>query len=152
MKTLARARDKAEVLRRMRELREQSAARWGRMSAHQMVCHLCDAYRMATGQKLVRPSTGLLQQTILRWVALYAPMAWPAGIHTSPEIDQERGGTRPVEFAADVKEVEALVELMTSQPERVRGQVHPIFGRMSQSAWLRWAYLHIDHHLRQFGA
>ena len=29
---------------------------------------------------------------------------------------------------------------------------HPIFGRMSQRAWLRWAYLHMDHHLRQFGA
>jgi hypothetical protein len=26
-----------------------------------------------------------------------------------------------------------------------------VFGRMSQAAWLRWAYLHMDHHLRQFG-
>jgi hypothetical protein len=30
------------------------------------------------------------------------------------------------------------------------GQQHPIFGPMSRSAWLRWAYLHMDHHLRQF--
>jgi len=29
--------------------------------------------------------------------------------------------------------------------------VHPIFGGMSERAWLRWAYLHTDHHLRQFG-
>jgi hypothetical protein len=29
--------------------------------------------------------------------------------------------------------------------------VHPIFGAMSERAWLRWGYLHMDHHLRQFG-
>lgn len=29
--------------------------------------------------------------------------------------------------------------------------VHPGFGRMSQSDWLRWGYRHVDHHLRQFG-
>ena len=28
---------------------------------------------------------------------------------------------------------------------------HPFFGAMSSSAWLRWGYLHMDHHLRQFG-
>ena len=29
---------------------------------------------------------------------------------------------------------------------------HPIFGPLSHAAWLRWAWLHTDHHLRQFGA
>jgi len=27
-----------------------------------------------------------------------------------------------------------------------------MFGRLSDAAWLRWGYLHMDHHLRQFGA
>ena len=29
---------------------------------------------------------------------------------------------------------------------------HPFFGAMSPNQWLRWGYLHTDHHLRQFGA
>ena len=86
MKTLARPRDTAELLQRVRALRPDSVRRWGRMSVHQMVCHLCDGFRMGMGEK------------------------------------------------------------------PVRRQIHPLFGRMSEAAWLRWGYLHVDHHLRQFGA
>ena len=152
MRTLARQRDKAEILQRLREVRPESVRRWGRMSAHQMVCHLSDSFRMVTGQKPASHATSLLQRTIVKWIALYLPLPWPAGIPTRPEIDQELGGTRPVDFAADVAQLETLLELITTQPRSFEWQLHPIFGRMSETAWLRWAYLHIDHHLRQFGA
>jgi hypothetical protein len=151
MKTLARGRDKAEILGRLRELRPESARRWGRMSVHQMVCHLADAFRMALGQKPVTPATGPLRRTIVKWFALYAPVPWPAGIPTSPEIDQEGGGTRPVDFTADVGQVEALLELVTAPTRSLGRQPHPTFGAMSEAAWLRWGYVHTDHHLRQFG-
>jgi hypothetical protein len=29
---------------------------------------------------------------------------------------------------------------------------HAMFGQLSTSEWMRHAYLHLDHHLRQFGA
>ena len=152
MKSLARPPDKAEIIRRLRAVRPESARRWGRMSAHQMVCHLCDSCRMATGQKDVSQATGLVRQTILKWIVLYAPLPWPEGIVTRPELDQECGGSKPAEFSADVEALEALLDLIATDPGRVHRQVHPLFGRMSQRAWLRWAYLHVDHHLRQFGA
>src|SRR5205814_616336 len=78
--------------------------------------------------------------------------AWPAGILTRPEIDQEVGGTRPVDFASDLARLEELLALVTTRTPRVDWQVHPVFGRMSEAAWLRWTWLHVDHHLRQFGA
>ena len=28
---------------------------------------------------------------------------------------------------------------------------HPIFGPLTTSQWMRWGYLHVYHHLRQFG-
>jgi hypothetical protein len=153
MKTLARQRDKAEILGRLRALRPDSARRWGRMSAHQVVCHLSDAFRMGIGQKPVSHAAGLLQRTMVKWIALYLPLSWPAGsLLTRPEIDQEVGGTRPVDFAADVARLEALLELVTARPRSFDWQLHPIFGSMSEAAWLRWGYLHMDHHLRQFGA
>jgi hypothetical protein len=122
------------------------------MSAHQMVCHLSDSFRMVLGQKPVCDAHGPFQRTIVKWIALYLPVSWPAGIPTRPELDQEEGGTRPADFAADIAELEALVNRVTSQKDSVGGRTHPFFGRMSEAAWLRWAYLHIDHHLRQFGA
>jgi hypothetical protein len=151
VKTLAHPRDKAEVLDRLREVRPESERRWGRMTAHQMVCHLCDGFRMGMGEKPVSDATGPLQRTIVKWVALHAPVRWPAGILTRPEIDQECGGTRPADFAADVAQLEALVDLVTAPSKRFDWPRHPIFGRMSEADWLRWGYLHMDHHLRQFG-
>jgi hypothetical protein len=118
-----------------------------------MVCHLTDSCRMATGEKPVSPATGLVQRTIVKWIALYVPLRWPSGtLETRPEIDQEVGGTCPVDFTADVAQLEALVEIIATPKRSIGWPSHPIFGRMSEADWLRWAYLHMDHHLRQFGA
>ena len=151
MKTLARRSDKDELVQRLRRLRPDSVRRWGRMSAHQMVCHLNDSLLVATGQRTASPAITLPSRTIIKWIALYLPLRWPPGILTRPEIDQEAGGTRPIDFAVDVARQVALIEDVARQPEKLRGSVHPIFGRMSERSWLRWAYLHTDHHLRQFG-
>ncbi len=152
MKTLARPHDKAEIVDRLRRLRPDSARRWGSMSASGMVCHVTDAFRLLVGEKAARDRSTLLQRTFVKWIALYAPLRWPAGIRTTPEFDQRSGGTPPAEFAADVARLEALLERVTAEAERLHGLRHPLFGRMSERAWLRWGYLHADHHLRQFGA
>lgn len=150
MKTLARARDKAEVLRRLQALSAASPRRWGRMSAPQMVCHLSDSFLAVTGQRHVSMAADLLQRTLVKWIALYLPLRWPAGVRTRPELDQHAGGgTRPAQFEVDVARLLQLVEQVTSAEPR--WHVHPRFGRMSDGEWLRWAYLHMDHHLRQFG-
>ena len=107
---------------------------------------------MPLGEKAVSPASGLLQRTLVKWIALYAPMRWPPGIPTRPEIDQLCDGTRPVDFAADMLEVAGLLDRIAARPADGVWPAHPIFGRMSAAAWLRWAYLHTDHHLRQFGA
>jgi hypothetical protein len=151
MKTLAREQDKAEILRRLRTIRADSERRWGRMSSHQMICHLSDSFLAVTGQRQASPASGPLQRTVVKWIALYLPLQWPRGIRTRPEVDQEVGGTRPTSFAADVTQLEMLVELITTKAGCFDGQEHPIFGPMSDPAWMRWAYLHMDHHLRQFG-
>ena len=56
-----------------------------------------------------------------------------------------------MDFATDVAEVELLLRGSRSTHEAQLART-PIFGRMSGSDWLRWAHLHTDHHLRQFGA
>jgi hypothetical protein len=152
MKTLASSRDKAELLRRLKEVRPDTARRWGRMSPHQMVCHLTDAFRFAMGQKPANDVSTVATRTIVKWIALYAPARWPQGIVTVPEIDQQRAGTPPIEFAADVAELERIVDSISAHARAFAWEPrHPIFGRMSESDWLRWSYLHMDHHLRQFG-
>jgi hypothetical protein len=153
MRTLARDRDAAEILSRLRALRVDSTGRWGRMSAHQMVCHLSDGYRLLTGELTSPLVAAPLPRAVMKWVALYVPVRWPKDIPTTRELDQAAGGgTRPVDFVRDLAELEQLLAKVAAERRgRLAGIVHPIFGGMSEPAWLRWAYLHADHHLRQFG-
>jgi len=150
MKTLARERDTNEIICRLRALRPDGVRRWGRMSAHQMVCHLNDGFRMATGELPVKCSPTLRQSTLIKWIAIHLPVRWPSDIMTVPEIDQEIGGTSPGDFAAELADLERRVERIAAR-RGASWPMHPIFGRMSEAEWLRWAYLHVDHHLRQFG-
>ena len=152
MKTLADDRDRASILGRLRALRPDSTRRWGRMSVQQMVCHLADNYRMALGQRRVEITRVPIPRAFVKWGALYAPIPWPRGIPTSPETDQERGGTRPIQFAADLAQAAGLLESVARETGRLERQAHPVFGAMTVADWLRWGYLHTDHHLRQFGA
>ena len=150
MKSLDRERDRAELLRRMEHLQADTPARWGRMSAAQMVCHLADAFRMALGEQAVTDVSRLRDRTFIKVIALYLPAPWPPGIQTVREIDQGAGGgTCPGDFAGDVAAVGDLMQRVAGP--RAAWPRHPIFGRMSRRAWLRWGYLHVDHHLRQFG-
>lgn len=122
------------------------------MSVHQMVCHLADSTRVALGQITVSVYTPWWARTLLKWVALGIPLPWPSGIPTRPELDQVRGaGTKPKDFGKDVVELQALVERMAAPDTEIEGHVHPLFGHLSSAEWLRWGYLHMDHHLRQFG-
>jgi hypothetical protein len=151
MKTIAHDGDRAELIERLGHLRPDSPNRWGRMSAPQMVCHLNDSMRMALGTVAVSDASSLFGRTVMRWLALHVPLSWPAGIMTRPELDQTIGGTRPGDFARDLAECRARLGELAEQSGREDWPPHPIFGPVSEAAWFRWAYLHTDHHLRQFG-
>jgi hypothetical protein len=152
MKTFARDECRDEIVRRVRLVRADSTRRWGTMTPHQMICHCADACRMAAGEATPADISTGLTRSVIKWVALYAPMRWPTGIQTVAEFDQRTAGTRPADFAADVAALEVLLGRIRRREAGAPWPRHPIFGRMSQQAWLRWAYLHMDHHLRQFGA
>ena len=151
MKSLVNPEDKEEVLRRLRSLRPDSVRRWGRMTPHQAVCHLSDSFKSLTGEKTVEFAGSFATRTFVKWFALRVPLKWPKGVPTRPEVDQEKGGTRPSEFASDVAELASLVAEFARAGRDFGGSRHPMFGEMSAGEWLRWGYLHMDHHLRQFG-
>jgi uncharacterized protein with PQ loop repeat len=149
-RTLADAECRTEILRRVRALRSDSVRRWGRMTAHQMVCHLIDCHRMALGEVVVTAPPTRIPRAVTKWVSLYTPVPWPKGLPTNPELDQDVDGRRPGDFAGDAAALEATVERLTSRAGR-DWPPHPDFGAMSERDWLRWGWRHMDHHLRQFG-
>ena len=119
------------VERRLRALQPDSDARWGRMSAHQAVCHLADAFRMVLGERPTDMHGNLLLRTVIRFVALTLPVAWPKNVQTAPEVDQERGGTAPSEFQADIDALEVLIGQFLAADGRDMA-THPIFGGLTR--------------------
>ncbi|SRR5216683_1552340 len=152
MKTLANHSDRGAIERRLDMLRPDLVRRWGKMSAHQMVCHLADSFRGVMGEKELAVKPGTFGRGVMKWLALYSGVPWPHGVKTMPEMDQLIGGTPPVEFEADRVALGLLLDRFTRESRDFAWRRHPIFLVMSDADWMRWGYLHIDHHFRQFGA
>jgi len=150
MQTLESKADRDSIAKRIAALTPADQRRWGKMTVEQVVCHLCDSYRTALGEKAASSKTGFFQRTVMKWVALRVPMKWPHGVQTMPEVEQGAGGTPPVEFERDRAMLVVLFDRFC-EPKSNLALAHPFFGPMSRDEWLRWGYLHADHHLRQFG-
>jgi hypothetical protein len=151
MKTLNAKPDREELLSRLFQVRPDSQRRWGKMSPHQMICHLSDSFKAGTGDKVVSQTGNVFHRSVLKWLALYLPVPWPHGVPTRPEMNQEIGGTKPVEFEQDRAELLEIIERFSRSQRDFDWHPHPLFGHMADRDWYRWGYLHVDHHLRQFG-
>ena len=152
MRTLANENDRRVVLARLRQVNSNSQRRWGKMTPHQMICHLNDSFKSVIGERELKgDKSNLLTRTVVRWLALYAPLKWPHGVPTMAENDQERGGTPPEDFQRDLDGLVSMIDRVTRAQRDFQWGRHPLFAEMSERDWQRWAYLHVDHHLRQFG-
>ena len=150
MKTLAASEDVRSIVLRLGALTPDDAARWGRMNVHQMICHLCDAMRVPMGEMTVSDAEmHPLSRLVTKCGALYFPLKWPRNLPTPTEIDQSRLNISMGEFEADRQRVIELVPRFCRAD--LDGRSHPTFGPITRAQWLRWGWLHTDHHLRQLG-
>jgi hypothetical protein len=136
-----------ELQERVKRLTAQHAATWGTMNASQMVAHLSDAIRMASGELRVAPKSILvlryppLKQLVIYW------LPFPKGAPTVPELIARQPGAWPAEIA----DLQHQLERFVGRGPRATAATHPVFGRLSGSQWGVLVYRHMDHHLRQFG-
>ena len=123
---------------------------WGTLTPAGAMCHLAKAYEVASGIGTVNERTGLLQRSAFRYAALHLPVRWARGYPTLPELVEGAPGVQPLEFAHDhARLLGAFDRFLASDTEA--GRAHPILGPLTGWEWMRWGYLHADHHLRQFG-
>jgi hypothetical protein len=148
MKSLASAEVLSEIRVRLRTVRVDDRARWGKMTAKRMVRHLICSYEVALGERTVGPVKGL-PPVLMKWVALRSGLRWPKNVATMPELKYAIEEHSEVEFNVLVRAVIESMEALARGPHYAPS--HPMFGPMSAGDWMRWGYLHADHHLRQFG-
>lgn len=138
----------AELLGRLQGIGPGTMRAWGRMTAHQMLVHLAEAHDAVLGR---RPWTTKPRDPsrFVKLLALRLPMPWVRNLRFG---DDPAGVVLdPVSFPADRERAAATLGDIAKAAPGVFSSPHPIFGRMSRTEWQRWAFLHTDHHLRQFG-
>ncbi len=123
---------------------------WGKMNVHQMLCHCSDQIKLALGDLSAKPIGGWFHRTVLRFMVLYVIKIPKGKVPTVPEINQQKQGTKPVEFEADRKVLLDLISRFLDNPD-IKIFPHPAFGNLNRKEWSRMMYSHIDHHLEQFG-
>jgi len=128
MSTLAHSAAKVAVRQRIERLTPGTSRKWGRMTPHQMVCHLTDGYRMSSGERKPKAVDTFVSRSIVRLVALHTPLAWPKGVKTIPEADQEKGGTKPAEWGRDLAELLRRIDAF----KPLEGHPHPMFGPLTE--------------------
>jgi hypothetical protein len=148
MKSLASAKVLLVTKDRLRGLKVEDRARWGRMTATEMVRHLSQSCEVALGDRKVGVVKGP-PQALIKWVALRSGLPWKKNFRTTPELELALKEESSATFDELVEEAVAKTEALVNG-ERWTSS-HPMFGAMTAEDWMRWGYLHADHHLRQFG-
>ena len=146
-KSIWREGDRRELEARVARLTPALPARWGRMTAPRMLVHLCDAFRMASGELPVAPrGVRALASWPLKQIIIYG-LPLPRGAPTAPELLSRE----PAAWDDDMRELRARMDAFVRGGPGACAAAHPLFGRMSGRGWGVLAYKHTDHHLRQFG-
>jgi hypothetical protein len=148
MKSLASVEVLAEIRGRLRSVRVDDRAHWGKMTAKRMVRHLICSNEIALGERTVEPRE-MPVPVLMKWFALRSGLRWPKNIQTVPELKRAIAEHSDVELNVLVRAVIESVEAVARGTRYAPS--HPMFGPMTPEDWMRWGYLHADHHLRQFG-
>ncbi len=132
-------------------LQPAERARWGRMTAQQMVEHLLWAFEISTGQ--VRIECPVPPDQLAKFKVFLRHNRPTPHEFMNPLL---RDGLPTLRYAGVAEartalqaEVERFIEHAGAEPEAVH--THPIFGPIGAEDWSRTHFKHCAHHLSQFG-
>lgn len=151
MKNIIYTTFKTEMIERIEKLTPDSPRNWGKMNPGEMICHCADQLRLANGTKQSKFIGNLMLTTVFKWLILTFMKAPKGKIETVRELKQGVSGTKPINFENDKKSLIELVKNFDESFKTSKTVVHPAFGKMNHWQYGRLAYLHLDHHLNQFG-
>lgn len=151
MKNILNINNINSIVNRINSLSENSRRLWGKMSIQQMICHCTDQIKMAEGKTNIKFIGNIFLTKIVKHFILLGMPAPKGKVKTYRELDQFKGGTKPITFENDRKLLIDAIKNFDKEFPFDKKVVHPSFGEMNKAEWARLIYIHLDHHLRQFG-
>ncbi len=145
-KTLWNESDRLELLGRVERLRPDMHPVWGKMSAMEMMSHLTEWMRMASGELKLEPRRKFIRYPGIKHLIIYW-LPWPKGVPTAPELLARKASG----WKDERKVFSTRLRTFGKLKSKTEWPPHPAFGKMSEKSWGVLGYRHTDHHLRQFG-
>ncbi|MBN9383029.1 MAG: DUF1569 domain-containing protein [Chitinophagaceae bacterium] len=148
MKTLFDNAERQELISRLDKLTAENRPLWGKMNSSQMVKHCRLWEEMIHENKLLkRPFIGrLIGQMILKKV-----LQSPEFRRNSPTIPEMLVTDANIDLNDERRQLITLVNSYPQYDQPDYSFIHPFFGKMTRDQIGKLAYLHLDHHLKQFG-
>lgn len=133
---------------RLQNLTSETAPKWGKMTAPQVVLHCQKPLDVADGKLILKRSLiGFLFGKMARNSFLKND-EFKRNMPTAPEF-------RVVSTPDFEKEKQVLLSLVdkfgTMGTQVLANKKHPFFGTMTDEEWGILLFKHLDHHLNQFG-
>ena len=150
MKHIFDAKTRSELSNRIASIDSNSQANWGKMSAFQMLRHCTENEKMLLREKeFPRLFIGRLFGKLALKANLKdeSPLGKNSPTHPQLVIKEEGNVETEKQLWIDL-----LSKYSAKKANSYEGFIHPFFGKMTQEQVGQFAYKHIDHHLRQFGA
>jgi hypothetical protein len=149
VKTVFDKNTRLELIERINSLTESSKPLWGKMNVGQMIKHCALWEEMIHQNKeYKRVFIGRLFGKAL----LKKEMATPGMRKNNPTIPELVVTDTDIPFSTEKEKLVALVNKYEQYSPPDLSFIHPFFGKMTRDEVGRFAYKHIDHHLRQFAS
>ena len=148
MKSIFNQADNQEIINRINQLSLDSKRQWGKMSVDQMLSHCIAPIDFAFGH------TEMKANFLMR---LLGKMVKSKMLKS--ETFKKDSPTAPSFIRKDHYDFEATKSELIEKIQRfekeghavIKNQKHPFFGMMTYNEWDHLHYMHLNHHLTQFG-
>ena len=131
---------------------ETSEARvWGTMSLAQMFAHLRITFEISNDERETKDESYPFLTPVIYFFLFQVFTNWPKGkIKASAQFLDDSAEDVEGERTALIESMRRFVEKAESDPGHV--VLEPMLGHITLKQWQRVHGLHVDYHLRQFGA
>jgi Protein of unknown function (DUF1569) len=145
------ASDYHNIISRINNLTVQSKRRWGKMSVEQMLAHCSDQIRLSLSQKQPHETPNFFNRNVMKYFGLWLPRIPLRNLKAPIDMNQQYFGTASADIETEKTNLVELLKQVRALPDDSILQPHPMYGKLNRKQWGRFMYVHLDHHLRQFG-
>ena len=138
-----------DLIYRALKLTPEAKHLWGNMHVVEMLQH-CNATNKMIMQGIESNKKDSFKQKAIKMAFLYLPIKFPKNVKAPKILKLITDKETPQNFE---KEKELYIELISQLPAHTfpKKLYHPAFGNLNAKEWGILNWMHMGHHLRQFG-